>query len=94
MGDQRDYAPRPGGVFYNQGTSDSQGYGPPPGSPPYLTPEAIRGQQMQHLKAKGSMLHILQRADAEIVGRLEDFLVQEQREFQEEERARLVRADT
>ena len=60
----------------------------------YLSHKAKFGQQMQHLKAKGSMLHILQRADAEIVGRLEDFLVQEQREFKEEERARLVRADT
>jgi len=60
----------------------------------YLSHKAKFGQQMQHLKAKGSMLHILQRADCEIVNRLEDFLVQEHHEFHEEERARIYRADT
>jgi hypothetical protein len=70
MGDQRDYAPRPGGVFYNQGTSDSQGYGPPPGSPPYLTPEAIRGQQMQHLQQ--------QQASAQVVGQQQQPQAQQQ----------------
>lgn len=60
----------------------------------YLSYKAKFGQQMQHLKAKGSMLHILQRADREIVGRLEDFLVQEHHVFHEEERARMKRAVT
>jgi hypothetical protein len=60
----------------------------------YLCYKAKFGQQMQHLKMKGSMIHILQRADCEIVSRLEDFLVQGYREFHEEEKARISRANT
>lgn len=59
----------------------------------YLSHKAKFGQQMQHLKAKGSMLHILQRADREIVARLEDFLVQKRCKFREEEADRVRRAD-
>ena len=60
----------------------------------YLSYKAKFSQQMQHLKLKGSMIHILERADCEIVSRLEDFLVQEHREFHEQERARISRANT